>query len=736
MLDMKKYKSEKIRSSIRDIATKISGKLNSTGRFFLTALLTFAITITWIPVALGQMPFLPTIETPQNNQPIFEWFNRPYKCGNLMCSKVWFNGQHLLTLAGPRVKEDDKNSIRTVDQRAKTVEINLQQVLKSITQPQTNTNQEVKPQSNNQSQVTSELAKTQPKSQSKASPAVTKLKQITQKVTPEIISIFGDKPEDEKVNFHPKTPKIEIGTLNNLTVIFVPEQPGLTKQILLTVTQYDVIGNFADNELELATEWKKRIRKEFSEALKQREYYANNPWVIPLRISIIVLGIILLGYSLQWLKNNLKTKIQELRKQLKELEQSLKIHPEEVSGENINSAPESEKSNQAQVSVSTEEKPVKNNQSTNLSPTMLLAMVENAPLAFADKLEYIWQTLPKVSLKQQFILKQQKNLAVLLWQLLLWAQVFIWVGGTSLILGMFPQTRALFWFLLTQYVQILVIWVVASLIDKASHFLIDFWLNKWAIEAQLASTVPQRCNKRVSTYSDAIIQATSFVIYLIAILLTIQAFGFSLAGAGVIGLAATYVFKPKVDNVINGCLILWTDQYAVGDVVQIGDVAGFVEHMNLYLTQLRGAEGRLITVPNGSFDVVQNLTKDWSRVDFLVEIAYDADTRKALDVIREVSEQMRSEPEWQDKILEPALILGVDHISHQGILIQVWIKTAPIQQWAVGREFRLRVKQAFDREGIAIGMPQQSLAVQNYPNNGNVDANKGEKPLGSFPNEN
>lgn len=725
-----------MRSTAKANATKSSAKFSSTGRFILTALLTFAITITWMPAAVGQMPFLPTIETPQNNQPIFEWFNRPYKCGNLMCSKVWFNGQHLITLAGQPVKADDENSIRTVDQRSKTVEINLQQVLKSITQPQTNTNLEVKPQSNNQSQVTSELAKSQAESQSKASPAVTKLKQITQKVTPEIISIFGEDPEEEKVNFHPKTPKIEIGTLNNLTVLFVPEQPGLTKQILITVTQYDVIGNFADNELELATEWKKRIRKEFSEALKQREYYANNPWVIPLRISIIVLGIILLSSGLQWLQKRLKTEIQELRKRLKELDEALKINPEEISGEKINSAPESESPNQAQPSVSTNKKAVINNSLANVSPAMLLAMVENAPLAFADKLEYIWQTLPKVSLKQQFILKQRKNIAVLFWQLLLWAQVFIWVGGISLILAMFSQTRALFWFLLTQYVQILVIWVVASLIDKVSHFLIDFWLNKWATEAQLGSIVPERYTKRVSTYSDAIIQATSFVIYIIAIVLTIQVLGFSLAGAGVIGLAATYVFKPKVDHVINGCLILWTDQYAVGDVVQIGGVAGFVEHMNLYLTQLRGAEGRLITIPNGSFDVVQNLTKEWSRVDFLIEIAYDADPRKALDVIREVSEQMRSEPEWQDKIIEPALILGVDNISHQGILIQVWIKTAPIQQWAVGREFRLRIKPAFDREGIAIGIPQQSLAFQNYPSNGNGNANGGEKPLGSFPNEN
>jgi small conductance mechanosensitive channel len=127
------------------------------------------------------------------------------------------------------------------------------------------------------------------------------------------------------------------------------------------------------------------------------------------------------------------------------------------------------------------------------------------------------------------------------------------------------------------------------------------------------------------------------------------------------------------------------------------------------MTHLRGDEGRLISIPNGNIDIVQNLTKEWSRVDFKIEIAYDADIKHALEVIHQVAEEMRCEPQWQDLILEPASILGVDGITHNGILIQVWIKTQPIQQWAVGREFRLRIKLAFDREGIAIGMPQRLL---------------------------
>ena len=61
------------------------------------------------------------------------------------------------------------------------------------------------------------------------------------------------------------------------------------------------------------------------------------------------------------------------------------------------------------------------------------------------------------------------------------------------------------------------------------------------------------------------------------------------------------------------------------------------------------------------------------------------------------------------KILEPADILGIEKVSHDGIMIRLLIKTLPAEQWAVGRELRLRVKEAFDRSGISLGIPQREI---------------------------
>jgi small-conductance mechanosensitive channel len=57
-------------------------------------------------------------------------------------------------------------------------------------------------------------------------------------------------------------------------------------------------------------------------------------------------------------------------------------------------------------------------------------------------------------------------------------------------------------------------------------------------------------------------------------------------------------------------------------------------------------------------------------------------------------------------------VLGIDNVSHSGMTITTWIQTAPSQQWAVGREFRLRVRRALAAHGIDIGTPRQTYRLE------------------------
>ena len=184
---------------------------------------------------------------------------------------------------------------------------------------------------------------------------------------------------------------------------------------------------------------------------------------------------------------------------------------------------------------------------------------------------------------------------------------------------------------------------------------------------------------------------------------------------GFLSLALSLASQNLLKDLISGVLVLWEDQYAVGDVIVIGEQDGLVEKITLRVTQLRNLDGEKITIPNGSIGMVRNLSSEWSRVNYAIEVSYNMDVDFVLETIEAIAQQLYRDPQWQELILEAPEILGIDKISHTGILIRLLIKTQPLQQWSVGREFRRRLKKAFDEQGIKIGIPQQIEMYVNEP---------------------
>jgi small conductance mechanosensitive channel len=281
----------------------------------------------------------------------------------------------------------------------------------------------------------------------------------------------------------------------------------------------------------------------------------------------------------------------------------------------------------------------------------------------------------------------------------------------------FPSHRILIYLFLNQLYLFPLIWIAMLLADKIVDFFIDYALSRWAKTQQEIDPHSNRYTLRANTYSKALTNGTTIFFTLLGIVLSVAVIGINpsvLAGAGAFAAVFAYLSRNVLEDMINGVLILATDRYAVGDVIDLGGgLSGFVEDMNLYTTCLRNLDGQMIAIPNGKISSVINSTKNWSRVNFTLKIAWNADIKKAIKIMRQVAEQMCCEPQWQEMILEPVDILGIDELSHDGILIHLLIKTKPMQQWLIGREFRLRVKQALDEAGINLGVPQREVAVIN-----------------------
>jgi moderate conductance mechanosensitive channel len=324
--------------------------------------------------------------------------------------------------------------------------------------------------------------------------------------------------------------------------------------------------------------------------------------------------------------------------------------------------------------------------------------------------------LKNLSISDQLVQRQKWNLTEIKYRLLQLAQVLLWSGGTLGILNLYPQTRIVP-FLLIAGLRIplrigIIIFIVYFLI-RLTYFLIAK-LSAAAIDTQYQNLkVNQRGKLRINTTTRILRSAITVTWVVIGILTAFWINGVNLAplltGAGIFGLALSLASQNLIKDAINGFIIIWDDRYAVGDVVDIGEVGGMVENINLRITQLRDAQGRLITIPNSAVEIVCNHSSQWSRADINIPVAYQTDIDNALEIIQQVAQGITEDCQWSDRIWEFPDILGIEQFSDRGILIRVLIKTEPLQQWDVAREFRRRVKIAFDRAGIPIPVPQQQI---------------------------
>lgn len=295
-------------------------------------------------------------------------------------------------------------------------------------------------------------------------------------------------------------------------------------------------------------------------------------------------------------------------------------------------------------------------------------------------------------------------------------QISIGVICLLVCLDRFPYTRPInIWLLKSLPIPLTLTFVGLStyLLIRLSWALVNRFALALTVTPFLTPTASRRMLLRISTIANvikgfAVPVWISIGIIVVLSLLKVDV-GPLLAGVGLVGVAISLASQSIIKDALNGFLVIVEDQFGVGDVIQVGEYTGVVETLNLRMTQIRNAEGQLITIPNSEIRIVANLSSEWSRVDLNIPIPYHADVDQMLDLIQSTAQAMAAEPDWEKHILEPPQLMGVDDFDHRGPVVKVWIKTQPLQQWAVSRELRRRLKLAFDQVDIAIPVPQHQL---------------------------
>jgi small-conductance mechanosensitive channel len=227
-------------------------------------------------------------------------------------------------------------------------------------------------------------------------------------------------------------------------------------------------------------------------------------------------------------------------------------------------------------------------------------------------------------------------------------------------------------------------------------------------------TTPIRTLQRTQTLTKVLSSAGIVIIWLISIFYILGVLKFNLApllaGVGIVGLAVGFGAQNLVRDVVTGFFILLEDQYGVGDIVMINQVAtGKVEQLTLRITGLRDLDGTMHFMSNGAIDHVANRSKDWARAVIDVGVGYGENSDRVRSVLLRVAKEAKEDPELGRALYTEPQVLGVERIAEYEIVWRIIAETKPARQWDVGRALRERIKVAFDEEKIEIPFPHQVL---------------------------
>jgi small conductance mechanosensitive channel len=219
----------------------------------------------------------------------------------------------------------------------------------------------------------------------------------------------------------------------------------------------------------------------------------------------------------------------------------------------------------------------------------------------------------------------------------------------------------------------------------------------------------ERRRQRAETIGSVLRSVATLVVFTVAGAMVMAELGFDLgpvlASAGIVGVAVGFGAQNLIKDFLNGMFMILEDQYGVGDVIDAGEATGTVEAVGLRSTRLRDVAGTVWHIRNGEIVRVGNKSQGWARAVLDIPVAWDTDVTHVRSVVKAAADEVWQDEDWSDKVVEEPEVWGVEELGAAGLVIRLAVKTAPLEQWAVARELRERVKGAFDRERISIGVP-------------------------------
>ena len=237
------------------------------------------------------------------------------------------------------------------------------------------------------------------------------------------------------------------------------------------------------------------------------------------------------------------------------------------------------------------------------------------------------------------------------------------------------------------------------------------WISKKAKGIVAKAMTKRGIDELISSFLSNIVYVALVAFVVIAALgkLGIQTTSF-VAIIGAAGLAIALSLQGSLSNFASGVMIVAFRPFKVGDFIEAGGVAGIVEGIQIFSTQMRTGDNKAIIVPNSSIiggNIVNYSAKDTRRIDMVFGVGYDDDIKKVKDILMKLIEE-------DDRILkDPEPVVAVSELADSSVnfVVRPWVNAADF--WPVKFDFNEKVKTTFDKEGISIPFPQRDMHVYN-----------------------
>ena len=263
--------------------------------------------------------------------------------------------------------------------------------------------------------------------------------------------------------------------------------------------------------------------------------------------------------------------------------------------------------------------------------------------------------------------------------------------------------------------QVLTTIIISSLLTLLIRPVIDIVLRR-TVKTHKNMTAVER-QKRIATLAAVFYTLFTIIIWLVAVFVILGQLQVNLlaaaTGAGLIGILVGFGAQNTVTDFLAGIFIIGENQYRVGDIVSLQisgrDITGTVESVSIRITRLRDLDGNLHIVRNGLAEAVSNLSFKYANVNIDLSVAYDSDVDVVEQVVNKVGTDLSQDPEWRDHFFSPIQFLRVDGFQDSSVRIKALGSVEPAQQWAIGGEYRRRIKKAFEQHSIMIPYPQMVI---------------------------